>query len=70
MSLKQQAAARENGKTGGRPVTTGPTPAMQLGRVHPEIKSRLHEAAAKRGKTFTSWALGILLREAAKALGR
>jgi len=54
--------------TRGRPPTErgayNPHPPMQLGRVSPEDKQLLKDAAEKSGKTFTAWALEILLRAA------
>jgi len=58
---------------GGRP-TKDPedkvlTPARQLGRVSDEDWAILQGAAASSGKSFTKWALEILLR-AAKRQGK
>ncbi len=40
------------------------TPARQLGRVSDEDWQLLQKAAETAGKTFTQWALDILLRNA------
>jgi uncharacterized protein (DUF1778 family) len=42
------------------------TPAMQIGRVPVEQQAILRAAARRAGKTFTAWAVEILLREAEK----
>jgi uncharacterized protein (DUF1778 family) len=58
----------------GRPATErgayNPIPARQLGRVSDEDWETLKAAAAKRGESFTAWALGVLLRAAKRELGR
>lgn len=52
----------------GRPATErgayNPNPARQLGRVSDEDWTLLKEAAEASGKTFTEWAVGILLKKA------
>lgn len=52
----------------GRPATDrgayNPHPARQLGRVSDEDWQRLQAAAKSSGKSFTAWALEILLRRA------
>ena len=57
-----------NDKTRGRPATErgayNPNPARQLGRVSDEDWSELKEAAEAAGKTFTEWALPMLLSKA------
>lgn len=50
----------------GRPPAGGKTPTMQLGRVSPENQETLRSAARRAGKSFTEWALDILLRAARK----
>jgi hypothetical protein len=50
----------------GRPPQGGPTPQMQLGRVSAEDRATLRDAAKRAGKSFTEWALDILLRAAKK----
>jgi hypothetical protein len=58
----------------GRPATDrgayNPNPARQLGRVSDKDWETLKAAAAKRGETFTAWALAVLLRAAKRELGR
>jgi hypothetical protein len=58
----------------GRPATErgayNPNPARQLGRVSDEDWETLKAASAKRGETFTAWALAVLLRAAKRELGR
>lgn len=52
---------------GRRPTERGaynPHPARQLGRVSDEDWTLLKEAAEASGKTFTEWAVGILLKKA------
>lgn len=46
------------------------TPQRQLGRVSDEDWKMLKAAAEKRGETFSSWALAVLLRAAKRELGR
>jgi uncharacterized protein (DUF1778 family) len=41
-----------------------------LGRVSDEDWETLKAAAAKRGETFTAWALAVLLRAAKRELGK
>lgn len=52
----------------GRPATErgayNPNPPRQLGRVSDEDWTLLKEAAEASGKTFTEWAVGILLKKA------
>ena len=52
----------------GRPPTErgsyNPNPARQLGRVSDEDWTLLKEAAQAAGKTFTEWAVEILLKKA------
>lgn len=58
----------------GRPATErgayNPNPARQLGRVAEEDWQTLKSAAAKRGESFTAWALRILLAAAKRELKR
>lgn len=59
--------AKKKPKIGRPPTERGaynPHPVMQLGRVPVEQQGELREAAQKAGKTFTRWALDILLRAA------
>jgi hypothetical protein len=52
---------------GRRPTERGaynPNPARQIGRVSDEDWTLLKEAAEASGKTFTEWAVGILLKKA------
>lgn len=57
----------KNKPTRGRPATErgayNPNPARQLGRVSDEDWTLLKEAAEASGKTFTEWAVGILLKK-------
>jgi hypothetical protein len=46
------------------------TPQRQLGRVSDEEWETLKAAAAKRGETFSAWALAVLKRAAKRELGR
>jgi uncharacterized protein (DUF1778 family) len=46
------------------------TPQRQLGRVSDEDWETLKAAAAKRGETFTAWALAVLLRAAKRQLSK
>ena len=46
------------------------TPQRQLGRVNDEDWETLKAAAAKRGETFSAWALAVLKRAAKRELGR
>lgn len=46
------------------------TPQRQLGRVSDEDWETLKAAAAKRGETFSAWALAVLKRAAKRELGR
>ncbi len=58
----------------GRPATErgayNPNPARQLGRVSDADWEALKAAAAKRGESFTAWALGVLLKAAKRELGK
>lgn len=58
----------------GRPATErgayNPNPARQLGRVSDSDWETLKAAAAKRGETFTAWALSVLLKAAKRELGK
>jgi uncharacterized protein (DUF1778 family) len=58
----------------GRPPTSrgayNPNPARQIGRVSDEDWETLKAAAAKRGESFTQWALGVLMRAAKRELNR
>jgi hypothetical protein len=58
----------------GRPATDrgayNPNPARQLGRVSDGEWELLKAAAAKRGESFTAWALAVLLRAAKREMGR
>lgn len=60
--------------TRGRPATErgayNPNPARQLGRVSDADWETLKAAAAKRGESFTAWALGVLLKAAKRELGK
>lgn len=64
--LKAQVNSGEQKR--GRPATErgayNPNPARQLGRVSDSDWQTLKEAAEARGKTFTEWALEILLKAA------
>ena len=44
------------------------TPSRQLGRVSDEDWQVLQDAASKSGKSFTQWAVEILLRNAKRQL--
>lgn len=59
---------------GGRPRKAASekvrTPARQLGRVDEEAWQELQEAAKKEGKTFTEWAVAILLHAARRTKKR
>jgi len=54
----------------GRPATErgayNPHPARQLGRVSDEDWETLKNAAERSGKTFTQWAVSILIGAAKK----
>lgn len=58
----------------GRPATErgayNPNPARQLGRVSDADWQTLKAAAAKRGETFTAWAVRVLLAAAKRELGK
>lgn len=61
-------------KKPGRPPTErgayNPNPARQLGRVSDEDWATLQEAARASGKSFTQWALAILLKEAKRNVSK
>ena len=61
-------------KKPGRPPTErgayNPNPARQLGRVSDEDWATLQEAARASGKSFTQWALGVLLDVAKRNTGK
>ena len=67
---KSQANLKTPTKKGGRPVEPrgayNPDPPRQLGRVSDEEWEMLREAASIENKTFTRWALDILLPKAKK----
>lgn len=50
----------------GRPPQGGPTPTRQIGRVNDSDWAELIAAARRAGKSFTEWALDILLKAARK----
>lgn len=50
----------------GRPPQGGPTPQRQFGRVNDADWATLQAAAKRAGKSFTAWALDILLKAAKK----
>ena len=63
---------KKTSKTGRPPKAAGEkftTPARQLGRVSDEDWQTLQGAALSQGKSFTAWAVAVLLR-AAKRLSK
>lgn len=54
-------------KRGRPPIDRDWHPQRQLGRVSDDEWNKLKQAAEQSGKTFTKWALDILLRAARKA---
>lgn len=58
MTKKKPGAIR------GRPPEGGKTPPRQLGRVSEDDWQQLQDAAKASRKTFTEWAVAILLRAA------
>lgn len=79
MANKQTSDCDNGAVSGSRPILGRPskpecekykTPQRQLGRVSNEDWETLKAAAAKRGETFTAWALAVLLRAAKRELGR
>jgi hypothetical protein len=79
MANKQTSDCDDGAVSGSRPVLGRPakpegekykTPQRQLGRVSDEDWETLKSAAAKRGETFSAWALAVLKRAAKRELGR
>ena len=72
--LNGETMTKKRSKTGrgGRPPKPPDekyrTPARQLGGVADDDWQLLQDAAAKSGKTFTAWAVEILLRNARRQL--
>lgn len=52
------------GRPPKKPEDRYKTPARQLGRVSDSDWQELQQAAERSGKTFTAWAVEILLRAA------
>ncbi len=63
---------KEKKRQRGRPATErgpyNPLPTRQLGRASDEDWELLKAAAAASGKSFTQWALAVLLRVARRRL--
>jgi hypothetical protein len=66
--VKKKNASNRGGRPPKPPGKKYLTPARQLGRVCDEDWELLQTAAAKTGKSFTGWAVEILLRNAKRQL--
>jgi hypothetical protein len=62
--MKKQTTEPKRGRPPTERGAYNPHPARQLGRVSDEDWETLKNAAERSGKTFTQWAVALLLKAA------